>query len=136
MLGAMVGITTGDDDDGQSASSANQPGRQDSAQNDVMTLTKLLATLNKVERVRGFYDSPDAIKACRKKGAELPQADDTEGWRQLYVDARDWALEHFDRAVEDGKISSSQISMSEEKAIQSAMDEIVAEDEESAEIPF
>jgi hypothetical protein len=123
------------DSDADEQRSAQQTARTNDNRNGMtngMTLAKLLTNLNKVERIRGFYDSPAAIKSCRKKSAELPGPDDTEGWRQLFVDARNWAFEQIDRAVEDGKISPDQISMSEEEAVQSAMGEV----ETDSEIPF
>jgi hypothetical protein len=92
--------------------------------NGEMTLEKLLANLNKIERVRGFYGPSSPIMACRSAGAELPPADDMEGWRQLFVDARDHALGQLNRAIEDGKISPDQIPMSETEAVSSAMDEV------------
>ena len=100
-----------------------------------MTLEKLLTNLNKVERIRGFYGPSSPIMDCRSKGAELPSPDDTDGWRQLFVDARDYAFEQLDRAIEDGKISPDQIPMSETEAVSSAMDEVEAT-EADKEIPF
>jgi len=98
------------------------------SQNGGMTLAKLLINLNKVERIRGFYNL-SSIMACRSKGAESPDAGDTEGWRQLFVDARDYALEQADRAVEDQKISYED----EAEVASSATDKIEAEDED---MPF
>ncbi|KKL49718.1 hypothetical protein LCGC14_2312700 [marine sediment metagenome] len=99
--------------------------------NGEMTLEKLLVNLNKVERIRGFYGPFSPIMDCRSKGAELPPPDDTEGWRQLFVDARDHAFEQLDKAVEDEKIPPGQIPMSESEAV-SSMDEV----EGDKEIPF
>jgi len=101
--------------------------------NGEMTLEKLLVNLNKVERIRGFYGPFSPIMDCRSKGAELPPPDDTEGWRQLFVDARDHAFEQLDKAVEDEKIPPDQIPMSESEAVSSAMDEAEVTEEE---IPF
>jgi hypothetical protein len=67
--------------------------------NGEMTLAKLLKNLDKVERIRGFY-SPSSIMACRSKGAEPPAPDDTDGWRQLFVDARDYAFGQLDQSDE------------------------------------
>ena len=100
-----------------------------------MTLEKLLANLNKVERIRGFYGPFSPIMDCRSRAAELPPPDDTEGWRQLFVDARDHAFEQLDRAVEDEKIPPDQIPMSESEAVSSAMGEAEVTEEEE-EIPF
>ena len=99
--------------------------------NGEMTLEKLLANLNKVLRIRGFYNPSSSIMDCRSRGAELPPPDDTEGWRRLFVDARDHAFEQLDKAVEDEKIPPDQIPMSESEAV-SSMDEV----EVDKEIPF
>jgi hypothetical protein len=88
--------------------------------NGEMTLEKLLVHLDKVERIRGFY-SPTSIL---DDGSEPPAVADTKGWQQLFVDARDYALEQLDRAVEDGKIPPAQIPMIETEAVSSAMDEV------------
>ena len=137
MLGSIVGITTGDDDDGLKASlpagrtqSTSPPASNGDGE---MTLEKLLANLNKVERIRGFYGPFSPIMDCRSEGAELPPPNDMEGWRQLFVDARDHAFEQLDRAVEDEKIPPDQIPMSESEAVSSAMDEVEVTEEE---IPF
>ena len=100
------------------------------SQNNKMTLEKLLANLNKVGRIRGFYGPSSPIMDCRSKGTELPSPDDTDGWRQLFVDARDHAFGQLDRAVEDGKIPPAQIPMSEPEAVGSAMDEVEATEAE------
>jgi hypothetical protein len=92
--------------------------------NGEMTLAKLLTNLNKVERIDGFYSKPEEIMACRSKGAEPPPSDDIEGWRQLFVDARNHAFEQIERAVEDGKIPPA--GFADETG--SAMDDIEAED--------
>lgn len=74
--------------------------------NGEMNLAKLLYNLNRVERIEGFY-SETSIMDCRGKGAEPPASDDTDGWRVLFVDARDHAFSELDRAIEDGKILNS-----------------------------
>lgn len=127
MLGSIVGITTGDDDDGLKASLPT--GRTQSSPSDVsngneMTLAKLLTELNRVERIKGFYSKPDEIMACRSKGAESPDADDIEGWRQLFEDARNYAFEQLDRVIEDRRITPDQTPMSETEVVSSAMDEV------------
>jgi hypothetical protein len=79
-----------------------------------MSLDKMLTLLRKVE-VSGmatFYDKPEDILACRAKGAPLPAADDVEGWRNLFTDARDYAIDRINEAVERGDVSD-QLSMSE-----------------------
>lgn len=72
--------------------------------NGEMTLEKLLVQLNRLPNIRGYYKAPQDILACRADGAELPPADDIEGWRVLFVDARDYALEEIHRAIEEGDI--------------------------------
>lgn len=92
--------------------------------NGEMTLAKLLIYLDKVERIRGFYNPPSSIMACRSKGAELPPPDDTEGWQQLFVEARDYAFEQLDRVIEDRQTTPGHTPMSETEAVSSAMDEV------------
>ncbi len=89
--------------------------------NGEMNLTKLLYSLNRVERIDGFY-SEMSIMDCRGKAAEPPVPDDTDGWRVLFVDARDHAFEALDRAIEDGKIPHESYS---------AMDEVLRADEDA-----
>lgn len=101
---------------------------------DGMTLEKLLVNLDKVERIKGFY-SPSLIMTCRSKGAEPPPSDDIDGWRQLFADARDYAFEQLDRAVEDGKILPAQTPMPQSDAEKSAMDEVEDYEDETSEIP-
>lgn len=114
MLGAIVGITTGDDDDGRAAHRSTMHAE---AKNDGMTLEKLLANLDKIERIKGFY-SKVSIMDCRGRGSEPPALDDMDGWRVLFVDARDHAFAVLDQAIEDGKIPH-----------QDAMEEIEADSE-------
>jgi hypothetical protein len=137
MLGAMVGVTTGDDDDGQSAGADKGNGNKSQSANSTgrMNLDSILALLKKVE-VKGmdtFYDKPKDILACRAKGSPLPAADDTEGWRNLYADARDYAIDRINEAVMREDLAPDE-PMPEAEAVQSAMDEIEADDTE--EIPF
>lgn len=101
-------------------------------QGNEMTLSKLLINLDKVERIRGFY-SLSSIMACRPKGAVPPPPDDTEGWRQLFVDARDYAFEQLEQVIESQKGFVAD-HIDEAEAVQSAMDEIEANEDE--EMPF
>lgn len=110
-------ISSGEELD--SDSDAPGPARQ----NGEMTLAKLLTNLNKVKRIKGFYNPSSSIMDCRPKGSELPSPNDTDGWRQLFVDARDYALEQADRAIEDQKISYED----EAEVASSAMDEVEAD---------
>lgn len=97
--------------------------------NGEMNLGKLLVILDRVEKgdkveyIKGFY-TPVSIMDCRGRGAEPPAPDDTEGWRNLFVDARDHAFEQIERAAEEGKIPENQTPMTEARAVQSAMDEV------------
>lgn len=77
--------------------------------NGEMNLDKLLVLLNKVERIQGFYEFPDDIKTRRSKVSDLPFPDDTDGWRNLFSDARDFALAQINEAVELGNISPDQL---------------------------
>lgn len=95
MLGAMVGVATGDDDDGQQAAKSEHGRKMEDKKEKGMTLGKLLYNLNRPNinfEIRGFYKSEQDILACRPAGAELPPSDDIDGWRQLFADARDYAL--------------------------------------------
>jgi hypothetical protein len=67
-----------------------------------------------------FYGKPEDILACRAKGAPLPAADDIEGWRNLYKDARDYAIDRINEAVERGDVSPDQIPMTEATAVEAA----------------
>lgn len=78
-----------------------------------MNLVKLLVLLRKVE-VAGmatFYEFPDDILACRAKGAPLPATDDTDGWRVLFTDARDYAIDRINEAIERGDMSPDELSI-------------------------
>lgn len=91
-----------------------------------MNLGKLLALLRKVE-VTGmatFYEFPDDILACRAKGAPLPPADDVEGWRVLYTDARDFAIDRINEAIERGDLSPDEISIPQTTTGKTSMDAI------------
>jgi hypothetical protein len=103
-LSSMVGIASGDDDDGEAHGKPQdnipQTATKTPPSNNKMTLEKLLVNLDKVERIKGFY-SPSSIMACRPKSAEPPAPDDTDGWRQLFVDARNYAFEQLDQVAQD-----------------------------------
>ena len=106
MLGAMVGVTSGDDNDGQGPSGA-QPYRQPKSDSG-MTLDKLLATLDRVRGINGFYHSPLEILDCRRPAATLPESDDTDGWRTLFVDARDYAKEQIAQEIDPATVDDAQ----------------------------
>jgi hypothetical protein len=88
-----------------------------------MSLDKLFAKLRMPHDFPGmntFYGKPEDILACRAKGAPLPAADDIEGWRNLYKDARDYAIDRINEAVERGDVSPDQIPMTEATAVEAA----------------
>lgn len=103
-----------------------------------MSLEKLLVTLNKVPSISGFYNAPLEILDCRRAGAEPPDPDDIEGWRVLFADARDYALEKMKQVAENSNMSPDHVDGADQPApqttdspSQSAMDQI----EEDAEQP-
>ncbi len=98
------------------------PGAIGSNGNSTMSLEKLLKSLNKVERIRHFYQDPNDILTCRTASSPLPEPDDTDGWRVLFVEARDYALAEIDRQVEEGGISPNEVPMAQEIAIRAADD--------------
>jgi hypothetical protein len=66
-----------------------------------MSLEVVYEMLVKVERIKSFYTVPADILQCRPKSAPLPAPDDLDGWRNLYQDARDYALEQIEQAIEE-----------------------------------
>jgi hypothetical protein len=95
--------------------------RRNKTSNGDMSLGKLLALLRKVE-VSGmatFYESPEAIMACRAKGSPLPAADDTQGWRNLFTDARDYAIDRINEAIERGDMTPDQLTLTPTEAVES-----------------
>ncbi len=85
-----------------------------------MTLEKLQGNLDKIPRIRGFYQSPEDILGCRSEGTAAPEPDDMKGWRQFFKDARDYAFAEQERAIEDGDMSPDQVPMPQEVAIREA----------------
>jgi hypothetical protein len=81
-----------------------------SPKNDDMTPGKFFDLLSRTGRVKGFYATPDEIiGAIRKEGTSWPEPDDIDGWRNLFEDARNHALETIDQAVENGDISPDEV---------------------------
>lgn len=99
-----------------------------------MNLTKLQENLRKVERIRDFYKKPNDILACQAEGTEVPAPDDLDGWRNLFTDARDYALDKIEQSIEEGDISPDQVSMPQETAIPAVIDDVEA-DELTVEYP-
>lgn len=121
MLGAMVGVATGDDDDGQQAArlpaQAQKPVVAEPEEvREVIDLGAVFDKLNRVKGLYGFYKTPRSILACRAKGAELPAPDDLQGWRQLFKDARDYALSEIARTVEEGAETTAEVISDELEA--------------------
>jgi hypothetical protein len=95
MLGAMVGVTTGDDDDGQKAASVSRHSdEQPKPVQPTMNVGKLLKRLNREDDIKGFYKKTSDIENVLSEGREWPPADDIDGWKTLFNDARVHALEH------------------------------------------
>ncbi|MCP4083187.1 MAG: hypothetical protein GY743_23440 [Planctomycetaceae bacterium] len=120
MLASMVGVATGEDDDGQRAA---RPQAQTQAPAKVeapeFSLETLLGNLNKVERIKEFYKHPLEIQSCMAEGRAIPDKSDTDGWRQLFVDARDYAFAELERKAEAGQSEP----MSEAEAVKAAQSE-------------
>jgi hypothetical protein len=102
MLGAMVGVTTGDDDDGQRASNVSRNDEQPKPVSPTMNVGKLLKRLNREDDIKGFYKQTSDIKNVMSAGREWPASDDIEGWKTLFNDARVYALE---RIIQNGETS-------------------------------
>lgn len=93
MLGSMVGITTGDDDDGRKAAQS-PPNRENKP---TMTPALLLKRLNREDAVTGFYDKPESIKeAIFTEGRNWPAPDDIDAWKVLFNDAIAYAFSQED----------------------------------------
>lgn len=107
-LAAMIGVASGADDDGQSAGQISKPQEAVSPKKPLtMTPKKLLTRLQAESRnVAGFYQSPDEILAIRREGTDWPAQDDIDGWRQLFEDARDHALETEAEAEESREVAT------------------------------
>lgn len=78
-------ISSGDELDSDADSPSDAPPQNQFSPN------MLLENLNKVEKIRGFYKTPEDIKDIVER--VFPENDDSDGWRQYFVDARDAALE-------------------------------------------
>jgi hypothetical protein len=126
-------ISSGDDFDGDADDSNSASGTQVSAAaSNEMTLAKLLINLDKVRRIKGFY-SPSSIMACRPRSAEPPAADDMDGWRQLFTDARDYAFEQLDQQVAGEQSAMDEVEAHEQgmlPALRERADDYPPEDNE------
>lgn len=128
-------ISSGDEIDSDSNDNQIRQQRQvtpTAPTNGDMSLVKLLGLLRKVE-VKGmdtFYQKTEDILACRAKAAPLPAADDTQGWRNLFADARDYAIDRINEAIMREDLSPDQISMPQSTAVEAAMDEAEVTDDD------
>ena len=93
-LGAMVGVTTGDDDDGQVA------GDGESSEESQMDHHQLLIGLNKFPPIRGFFTNSGEIASALGR-TEWPDPEDIDGWRTLFTDARNHAMEVLEGSNRD-----------------------------------
>ena len=106
MLGAMVGVTTGDDDDGQAAGQQQKPEPvktfplptpqipEPVKPTPSMTPKKLLTRLNQEESVNGFYtEVADIYQSVFTEGRDWPEAEDIDAWKLLFQDAKQYAKE-------------------------------------------
>lgn len=102
MLGAMVGVATDNDDDGNEAATKVPGKKQKPNENGKAAkpfdANQLLGQLNKVEGLKGYYkDTSELLTSIRSIEAneswEWPKSSDIEQWRDLYVKVRDHVLE-------------------------------------------
>lgn len=99
--------------------------KSDSQDANTMSLDKLFNNLNRVERIQGFYTTPDNILICRAEGTLTPEEDDLDGWRVLFVDARDYALDNTRNGLDELEAEAPEIlddPMPQSTAEQAAMD--------------
>lgn len=124
MLGAMVGVTTGgDDDDGQAANRANQQQKQKPEPMPIkptMTPEKLLKRLNQEDAVDGFYNEvADIYQSVFTEGRDWPVAEDIDAWKLLFEDAKSYAQDALKQRRE---MSPDQIPMPQATAEQAALE--------------
>lgn len=120
MLGAMVGVTTGeDDDDGQAANRANQQQKPKPVK-PTMTPEKLLTRLNQEASVNGFYtEVADIYQSVFTEGRDWPITEDIDAWKMLFEDAKSYAQ---DALIQQREMSPDQIPMPQATAEKAAMD--------------
>jgi hypothetical protein len=102
-LGAIVGVATGADDDGQAAG-----GRPDKAEAPIlpvmtshtMTPQKLLKRLNQESEINGFYGTVENIfQSVFTEGRTWPAPEDIDAWKLLFDDAKQHALEAIEQTL-------------------------------------
>lgn len=115
MLGAMVGVTTGDDDDGQAANRASKHQQQKpESVKPTMTPEKLLRRLNQEDDVNGFFNKVAEIaQSIFTEGRDWPEGEDIDAWKLLFEDARQYA--------QDTLVNGAQTPMPQTTAEQAAM---------------
>jgi hypothetical protein len=115
MLSAMVGVTTGDDDDdGQIAAQSQQ-----NTPKTTMTVTKLLKRLNQESDIKGVYNSVGDLKPVLGIGENFPEPADIESWKDLFQYACEHARNFLVHKVEERQISPDE-TMPQHEAIKSA----------------
>lgn len=118
MLGAMVGVTTGDDDDGRAANRASKHKQtpEPVPVKPTMTPEKLLKRLNQETDVNGFYTEVAQIsQSIFTEGRDWPAAEDIDAWKMLFEDAKNYAQEAL------SETSPDQTPMPQANAEQAAM---------------
>lgn len=112
MLGAMAGVATDADDDGNEASTktrtqkpapapvkpANGNGKKTAK---VESEDDLLKMVNSVDQVNGYFKNTNHLKNAIAKGLGVEEYDwpgksDIDGWREAYVTAKDYAIAHVE----------------------------------------
>lgn len=124
MLGAMVGVTTGDDDDGQAANRASKHQEQKPEPvkpMPIMNPKKLLTRLNREDDINGFYTEVLQIsQSIFTEGRDWPEAEDIDAWKILFEDAKKHAQ---DVLIQQGEMSPDQTPMPQATAEQAAMED-------------
>ncbi len=120
MLGAMVGVTTGDDDDGQAANQHQQQNPEPVKVKPTMTPEKLLMRLNREDAVNGFFTKVSQIsQSIFTEGRDWPEAEDIDAWKILFEDAKQYAQ---DALIHQAEMSPDQGPMPQATAETAAMD--------------
>lgn len=105
MLGAMVGVATDADDDGNDASTKKPQSKQPPQANQqppkqkatVQSGADLLKVVNSVDQVNNYFKNVTHLKNAVAKGLGIdgydwPDPKDVDGWRAAYSAAKDYAI--------------------------------------------